>query len=233
MHLNARRLADFYESPVGQIARRMIYRRLRLLAPARRPANVLGFGFAVPYLRPLLTEAQRVVAFMPAQQGVVSWPPGRPLSVLGEELSLPFADETFDMVIMVHGLECADSVRPLMRQIWRVMEPEGRLLLVVPNRASLWAQAERSPFAYGRPYLRGQLEMLLRESMFAPQRWESALYFPPFKSRRFIGTGSGWERVGKALWPHLAGVHLVDSSKSLFAATPVLVTDRRGVLARA
>lgn len=53
MHLNARKLADFYESPVGQIARRMIYRRLRLMTPARRPTNVLGFGFAVPYLRPL------------------------------------------------------------------------------------------------------------------------------------------------------------------------------------
>lgn len=233
MHLNARKLADFYESPVGQIAKRMIYRRLRMMSPARRPGNVLGYGFAVPYLRTLLGEAERVIALMPAQQGVVAWPAGRPLSVLGEELSLPFADETFDMVIMVHGLESAESVRPLMRQIWRVMAPEGRLLLVVPNRASLWAQAERSPFAYGRPYLRGQLEMLLRESMFAPQRWESALFFPPLKTRRFLGTGNGWERVGQTLWPHLAGVHLVDSSKSLFAATPVLVTERQGMLARA
>jgi SAM-dependent methyltransferase len=233
MHLNARKLADFYESPVGQIARRMIYRRLRMISPHRAPENVLGFGFAVPYLRALLTEAQRVVAFMPAQQGVVAWPPGRPLSVLGEELSLPFADETFDMVVMVHGLESAEAVRPLMRQIWRVMAPEGRLLLVAPNRAGLWAQTERSPFAYGRPYLRGQLEMLLRESMFAPQRWESALYFPPVKTRRFIGTGAGWERMGQVLWPRFAGVHLVDASKSLFAATPVLACDRKSSLARA
>jgi SAM-dependent methyltransferase len=233
MHLNTRKLADFYESPVGQIARRMIFRRLRMMTPARRPTSVLGFGFAVPYLRPLLTEAQRVVAMMPAQQGVVAWPSGRPLSVLGEELSLPFADETFDMVIMVHGLEGAESARPLMRQIWRVMTPEGRLLLVVPNRASLWAQAERSPFAYGHPYLRGQLEMLLRESMFAPQRWESALYFPPAKSHRLIGNGAGWERVGRVLWPRFAGVHLVDSSKSLFAATPVLASDHKRQRARA
>ncbi len=233
MHLNARKLADFYESPVGQIARRMIYRRLRLMTPARRPTNVLGFGFAVPYLRPLLSEAQRVVALMPAQQGVVTWPAGRPLCVLGEELSLPFADETFDMVIMVHGLESAELARPLMRQVWRVMAPEGHLLLVVPNRASLWSQVERSPFAYGRPYLRGQLEMLLRESMFTPQRWESALFFPPMRTRRFIGTGNGWERAGATLWPRFAGVHLVDSSKSLFAVTPVLVSDRKSSLARA
>jgi hypothetical protein len=75
--------------------------------------------------------------------------------------------------------------------------------------------------------------MLLRESMFAPQRWESALYFPPAKSHRFIGNGTGWERVGRVLWPRFAGVHLVDSSKSLFAATPVLVADHKRQLARA
>lgn len=233
MHLNARKLADFYESPMGQLARRMIHRRLRQMTPARHPANVLGYGFAVPYLRPLLAEAERVVALMPARQGVVAWPAGRPLCVMGDCQALPFADETFDMVIMVHGLENADAAGPLMRQIWRVMAPEGRLLLVVPNRASLWAQAERSPFANGRPYLRGQLDLLLRESMFAPQRWESALYFPPLKSHRLIGTGQGWERMGQIFWPRMAGVHLVDASKSLFAGTPVLVRDQKSLLARA
>jgi hypothetical protein len=75
--------------------------------------------------------------------------------------------------------------------------------------------------------------MLLRESMFAPQRWESALYFPPAKSHRLIGNGAGWERVGRVLWPRFAGVHLVDSSKSLFAATPVLASDHKRQRARA
>lgn len=233
MYQDARKLADFYESPVGLIVRRIVQRRLRQMLPARHPVNVLGFGFAVPYLRPLLTEAQRVVALMPAQQGAVAWPAARPLCALGEVEALPFADETFDMVIMVHGLEGLDSAGPLMRQIWRVMAPEGRLLLVVPNRASLWAQSEHSPFANGRPYSRGQLDALLRDAMFTPQRWERALYFPPLKSRHLIGTGQVWERMGQMLWPRFAGVHLVDTSKSLFAGTPLLVRDQKGLLVRA
>ena len=66
-----------------------------------------------------------------------------------------------------------------MRQVWRVLAPHGRLLLVVPNRASLWAQVERSPFARGRPFNRSQLDSMLRESMFVPEHWDTALYFPP------------------------------------------------------
>ncbi len=233
MHLNTRRLSEFYETPVGQIVRRTIYRNLRMISPARRPTNVLGYGFALPYLRAALSEAQRVVALMPPQQGVVAWPHGKSLTVLGDETMLPFPDAMFDMVIMVHGLENAETTRPLMRQIWRVMAPEGRLLLIVPNRASLWSQAERSPFAAGQPYLRSQLDIMLRESMFAPQRWENALYFPPLKNRRLIGTGAGWEKVGRVLWPRMGGVHLVDASKSVFAATPLLVSERQPCLARA
>jgi hypothetical protein len=50
--------------------------------------------------------------------------------------------------------------------LWRVLAPEGKLLLVAPNRTSLWAQVERSPFAHGRPYSRSQLDRLLRDAMF-------------------------------------------------------------------
>ena len=151
MQLDAADLADFYEAPIGQLARRMISRQLRVIWPSAKGASMLGYGFAVPYLRPYLAEAQRVVALMPAQQGVVAWPSGRPLTALGDEDALPFPDSFFDRVLVVHGLEGADATRPLLRQLWRVLAPEGRLLLVVPNRSSLWAQLERSPFAVGRP----------------------------------------------------------------------------------
>ncbi len=84
---------------------------------------MLGYGFAIPYLRAFQIEAERTVSFMPAQQGVVVWPESRPLSVLGEEDALPFPDAMYDRILVVHGLEGADAVRPLMRQLWRVLAP--------------------------------------------------------------------------------------------------------------
>lgn len=216
MQLDAGNLVDYYELEIGQAARRMIFRRLKLLWPEYRGLRVLGYGFAVPYLKPFLGEAERVVALMPAQTGVVAWPAGRPLTTLGEESALPFADAVFDRILVVHGLEGADAVRVLLRQLWRVLAPEGRLLVVAPNRASLWAQVEASPFACGRPFHKGELDGLLRDTLFEPLRWDRALYMPPFSGRRLARMSAGWERLGRRFLPGVAGVHLVEAGKSLY-----------------
>src|SRR5579883_879672 len=98
---DVRDLAAFYEAPIGQAARRVILRRLKLLWPDVKGLRVLGCGFAVPYLRPWLTEAERVTALMPAQQGVMAWPPGRNLTALAYDDALPFPDAFFDRILVV------------------------------------------------------------------------------------------------------------------------------------
>ncbi len=85
MQLDAADLADFYESPLGLLTRRIIARQLRAIWPSTKGACLLGYGFAVPYLRPFQSESERTVAVMPAQQGVVAWPADRPLTALTDE----------------------------------------------------------------------------------------------------------------------------------------------------
>jgi len=223
---------SFYEEQIGQVTRRTIFRRVRLAWPDVRGQRLLGYGYALPYLRPFVGEAERVAALVPEQHEL----DGADLRVVvqGEEDAWPFVDSLFDRILVVHGLESSDASRPLMRQIWRVLAPEGRLLCIVPNRSSLWAQIELSPFAQGRPFSRGQIDRLLRQSMFVPERWDTALYFPPLRSRRLVRSGTAWERMGRACWPRLAGVHIVEATKSLYAlATPEKVRARRRVLAPA
>ena len=221
MHPGVEELARFYESPLGQITRRLVLRRLHALWPDTHRMRVLGFGYAGPYLRAFAEGAERVAAANPAQQGARVAPSEAGIApALVEEDALPFADEGFERILVVHGLETSDSVRRLMRELWRVLAAEGRLLLVVPNRASLWAQLETSPFGHGRPYSRAQLARMLGDAMFEPLRWESALHMPPFRGRRIVRTGTGWERVGRAVWPWLAGVHVVEAGKSLYAGVP-------------
>jgi SAM-dependent methyltransferase len=234
MQLDARDLAAFYEEPLGQITRRMISRRVRIAWPDVRGLRVLGYGFATPYLRTFLSEAERIAAAMPAQENIVSWPGEKQLIAVGEEDALPFPDAMFDRIMIVHGLETAESARLLLRQVWRMLTSGGRLLLIVPNRTSIWAQVELSPFAHGRPYSRGQLDRLMRDCMFLPERWDNALFLPPIRTRQLIRSGVAWERVGRSLWPRLAGVHLLEASKSLYALPPPeRVGLRRAVLAPA
>ncbi|HUO97544.1 MAG TPA: methyltransferase domain-containing protein [Rhizomicrobium sp.] len=227
MRLDAGELVEFYESPTGRAARRLIARRILDIWPHLRGCRVLGYGFAVPYLKHYLPEVERAIAMMPARMGVVAWPSQRQLALLGEEDALPFADALFDRILVVHGLEGADAARVLLRQLWRVLAPEGRILLVAPNRASLWAQMEASPFACGRPFHRGELGTLLCDTLFEPVRWERALYMPPFSGRRLSGIGTGLERLGHRFLTGLSGVHLVEASKSLYGTAPALKAHRR------
>ena len=67
--------------------------------------RVLGLGYAMPYLRLWRDQAARCIALTPAQMGVTRWPPGLSnLSCAAEEDCLPFADLTFDRILLVHGL---------------------------------------------------------------------------------------------------------------------------------
>jgi SAM-dependent methyltransferase len=119
-------------------------------------------------------------------------------------------------LLVIHGLEAAEAQRPFLRELWRVLAPAGKLMLVAPNRASLWAQLETSPFGHGQPYSRSQLQSLLEQSLFRPENWDSALFMPPFGWRRTVRSGNAWERIGHRAWPRLAGVHVVEATKSLY-----------------
>jgi SAM-dependent methyltransferase len=220
MEHDSANLSAFYASPLGQAARRLIVNRLQDIWPDMQGTRLLGYGFAIPFLRALAKDADRVAAFIPAQLGAIAWPVGLVSCVLGDEDALPFPDAMFDRILVVHGLESAESLRPLMRQLWRVLTPAGKLLVVAPNRTSLWSQVERSPFAHGRPFSRPQLQALMRETLFVPERWDSALLAPPLRSRRLLGRGISWERAGRRIWPGLAGVHILEATKSLYAIPP-------------
>lgn len=211
-------LRDFYATSLGRMAGRTIGGMVRQAWPDVRGMNVLGLGFATPFLNPFRSEAARVLAAMPAQQGVLHWPAeGGSLTTLVDETELPFPDLSMDRVLLVHGLECAEPFRPMMREIWRVLAGGGRLLVVVPNRRGLWARFERSPFGHGRPYSAGQLSRALRDSMFTPGPPQPGLFVPPLRSRTLISTAKAWETVGRRWFPAFGGVVMIEATKQIYA----------------
>jgi SAM-dependent methyltransferase len=221
-------LRDFYASGLGRVARRMISRRIRSLWPNVRGLNVLGLGYATPFLGPFRAEAQRVVAIMPAGQGVLHWPAeGGCLTTLADETCLPFPDRFIDRIIVVHALECADRIRPLMRELWRILADGGRLLVVVPNRRGLWAQMERTPFGHGRPYSSGQLSRGLRDTMFTPYQSDTALFVPPVRSRMVLSSATAWEQVGQRWFPTFGGVIIFEATKQIYAGHVVYAEEKR------
>lgn len=218
MFLDVVDLRDFYASSLGQVTRRLIRRHLRDLWPDVRLLRVLGIGYATPFLRPFLGEAERVIATMPASQGVLGWPPEAPgLVALTEDVNLPFPDRSFDRILLCHTLENSDHSRALMREVWRVLTDDGRVVVMVPNRQGVWAHLERTPFGSGRPYSESQLRRLLRDTMFTPQTARQALFLPPTRSRLWLAWAQGVEQLGARWFPSFCGAILLEASKQLYA----------------
>jgi SAM-dependent methyltransferase len=221
MYIDVVDLRAFYAERLGLVARRLIAQRLKERWPSCAGESLLGLGYATPYLKHLGEGAERVVAFMPATQGVVNWPREGPnAAALVAEDELPLPDASIGRVLLVHSLEIAAEERNQLREVWRVLAPGGRILLVVPNRRGIWARSEATPFGTGRPFGRTQLTMLLRDAMFSPLGWTEALAVPPFRHRSWIRSGAAWERVGRILWPAFAGVLIVEATKQLYQGIP-------------
>lgn len=220
MPLDSRHLRSFYESPRGKVARRYIAKRLAEHMGEEKSLRVLGVGYVTPFLRPFLKNAERVIAAEPVYGRATPWPrEARALSASVEEHLLPFQDAFFDRILVIHGLETADSTRRFLREIWRVLADDGKLILVVPNRVSFWAQLERTPFGFGHPFSNGQLQRLLEDMLFEIEEWDTALFIPPF-GWRSPRLGRAFEQLGHRFWPRLSGVHIVRATKSLYAAAP-------------
>ena len=219
MYMDVIDLKDFYATALGQVARRLLAHRLRKCWPDVRGEKILGFGFTPPFLRSFYSEAGRVLAFMPAGQGVARWPVGGAnVTALVDEHELPLGDGVLDRILVVHGLEMAASPHDLLREFWRVLRPGGRLLVVVPNRGGLWARVESTPFGHGRPFSRGQLARGLKNALFSPVHWQRALFAPPLRLRMLLGSVGAWERAGLVLWPHFSGVIIAEAVKDVYGA---------------
>ncbi|MGB0684479.1 MAG: class I SAM-dependent methyltransferase [Magnetovibrionaceae bacterium] len=222
-------LRDFYDDRLGLIARRMIRRRIRDFWPDVTGRRVLGIGYAAPYLGLFRDEAERMMALMPPRQGVLHWPvEGVQQVCLADECQLPFPDLSVDLILMVHAMECAETLRPMMREVWRVLAASGRLLVVVPNRRGLWSRLERTPFGMGRPYSRGQLKRTLRDCLFTPTRTEHALFVPPTRYRLVLSAAAAWEELGQRWMTGAAGVVLAEAVKEIYAGVST-EQDRAGV----
>ncbi len=227
MPLDVVDLREFYISPLGRFARRLLRERLARVWPDVRGETILALGYGTPLLRPWRGRAASLLAMMPADQGVAYWPREGPnISCLADLANLPLADESVSRVVLMHALETAADPEAVLREVWRVLKPDGRSLVIVPNRRGFWAHGDHTPFGTGRPYSASQLRAALREQGFLIERSWRALYAPSW-TLRLGPTLAGWvEQIASRLCPVFGGVLMVEASKQIFS--PAWVKPRVG-----
>lgn len=212
-------LEKFYSSEIGDIVRKLLAHHIAELWPDTHGLRIMGAGYAIPYLDFASKGAERVFASMTNHQGATQWPVGQKNMVLmSRDHRLPIENASIDRILLIHHLEFSNDMHKAMREIWRVLKPNGRLMVIVPNRMGVWARADWSPFGHGRPFTHMQLSQCLRDSLFQPKASRTALFVPPLPDSPVIMKSANIiERMGQSILPFVAGVHIIEASKQVYA----------------
>lgn len=218
MRQSAATLEAFYTSRIGRAASALIARRISDLWASGPGEIILGIGYTLPVFAAWPAPHMVGLSVLPEEIGSPAPAPthqGRVL--LAPEHRLPFAEASFDRILMLHALEEADHPRQLMREAWRLLAPEGRLIIGTTNRRSLWSVNEALALGHGRPWTRRQLVRFLSESLFQVTASATAVHMPPLDWSVITSAANIWERVGDTAMPGFGGLVLVEATKRLYA----------------
>lgn len=223
MRLSLLDLQNFYASSLGRRVRRILTTTIRKRWSQSMSDHCVycAFGYPLPFLKQEKSELPFI--FMPMGQGAIPWEGNTQKNrvILCEEEMLPLPDKSVDRILLIHWLEGSDDPRKSLREVWRILKDNGRLLLIVPNRRSLWAAKDTTPFGMGGAFSFSQVVQLLKETFFMPLDVKGALYMPPMSSLFLQSFSPLIERFGeKGFWFFggiFAGVWVIDAEKQVCA----------------
>lgn len=134
---------------------------------------------------------------------------------------LPFDTQSLDLVVLPHVLEFADDPHQVLREVERVLRPEGRVIVSALNPVSLWGAHQatisrvRTGFLpregrfIGLPRLRDWLKLL----GFELDRGRYGCYRPPCRTQRWLDRTAFMEKAGDRWWPICGASYLVAAVK--------------------
>ena len=165
----------------------------------------------------------------PSDELITSQLIDEPIALYCEFDALPFPENSVDLVVLPHSLELARDPHRTLREVDRVLVPEGRVVIAGFNPASLWGLRQRAGRArrgmgFGRdvpPYLPRTGEFIgywrLRDWLhllgFEVEGGRFGCYRPPLTSPAWLERFGWMDRVGDRWWPVLGAVYFLVAVK--------------------
>ena len=149
-----------------------------------------------------------------------------PAALVTDFSALPFPAASLDLVALPHTLELARDPHTALREVERVLVPEGRVVLSCLNPASLWGLAQRRARLYqrmgfGTSYLPEAGEFLgywrlrdwLRLLGFEVETVHFGCYRPAVRSQQWLERHAWMDRAGPRWWPILGSAYFIVAVK--------------------
>ena len=148
-------------------------------------------------------------------------PSSKQIAVAVDFAELPFATSSLDLVVLPHVLEFAAEPHQVLREVERVLIPEGQVIICGFNPASLWGMRQgvgrftRSDYLpessefISMPLLKDWLKLL----NLNVARSHFGCYAPPCRTAHWLSRFAVMESAGARWWPYLGAVYVVHAIK--------------------
>ena len=144
-----------------------------------------------------------------------------PVSVALDYAELPFASHSIDLVVLPHVLEFAAEPHQVLREVERVLIPEGHLIVCGFNPASLWGARQLAGRLTGGNFLPRDGEFISPRRMkdwlkllnMEVDRGHFGCYAPPCATEKWLQRYAFMEQGGQRWWPYLGAVYMMHAIK--------------------
>lgn len=140
---------------------------------------------------------------------------------------LPFPSESLDLVFLPHTLEFCSDPFALLKEVARVLIPEGHIIIFGFNPFSLWGiwkffAKKKTSFPWNiTPMSFFQLKRALAEESFHICYHEALFYRPPINNYRWLKKLLFLETLGRLCWPYPGSVQFMVARRKVAALTPL------------
>lgn len=146
-----------------------------------------------------------------------------PVMMTHDFLELPFATQSLDLIVLPHVLEFSDQPHQVLREVERVLIPEGQVIICGFNPTSLLGLRQTAGRLTGAHFLPRDGEFIrlsrlkdwLKLLNMEVNRGHFGCYAPPFKTEKWLQRFSFMEQAGDRWWPYLGGVYIVQAIKRI------------------
>lgn len=144
--------------------------------------------------------------------------PYGPIDVLCDFTALPFAAQSIDLLILPHVLEFSSDPHQILREVERVLIPEGQLIVTGFNPLSLWGIKRhlkpRADFPWNGSYLSpARLKDWLKLLGFEVDRGSFGCYVPPLEQQQWLRRLNFLDDAGQRWWNFSGGVYMLRAIK--------------------
>lgn len=175
--------------------------------------------------------------------------PAEKVAVVHDFAELPFDAQSMDLVVLPHVLEFANEPHQILREVERILIPEGRVIVCGFNRRSLWGARHFGARMIGHSYMPREGEFISSTRMkdwlkllnMEIEKVEFGCYGFPFKTQQWLERFQFMENLGQQWWPYLGAIYMVQAvkrvkgmhligpvrkRKSILSVSPVAVSNR-------